>query len=143
MKRTAKLFLVAVTLLCLAGCGSSGSNGKGSSGGNSSGSGSVAPAITTQPSPQTVTAGQSATFTVSATGTPTPTYQWQKNSANISGATQSSYTIASTTTSDAGSYQVVVSNTAGTVKSNSVSLTVDSAPGSPAPPSGSSVSVLT
>jgi Immunoglobulin domain len=143
MKATTKPFLVAVTLLCLAGCGSSGSNGKGSSGGNSSGSGSVAPAITTQPSPLTVTAGQSATFTVAAKGTPTPTYQWQKNSTNISGASQSSYTIASTTTSDAGSYQVLVSNTAGTVTSNSVSLTVDSAPGSPAPSSGSSVSVLT
>src|SRR5580704_4399513 len=49
--------------------------------------GNTAPQIIMQPSSQTVTAGQSATFTVVATGSPTLTYQWQKNGANIAGAT--------------------------------------------------------
>ena len=147
MKRRARLLVSTAVLLVLAGCGSSSKNGSGSSGGGNGGnggnggSGAVAPTITSQPSSLTVTAGQSAMFSVTATGTPAPTYQWQKNSTNIAGATGSSYAISSTTTSDAGSYQVVVSNSAGTVTSNSASLTVDSAP-SP-PPSGSSVSVLT
>src|SRR5207249_8024356 len=47
----------------------------------------TAPTITTQPVNQTVTAGQSATFTVVAYGTAPLSYQWQKNGANIPGAT--------------------------------------------------------
>lgn len=136
MRRRARLLISTAAILAIAGCGSGSKNGSGGNGGN----GDVAPTITSEPSPLTVTAGQSATFSVTATGKPAPAYQWQKNSTNISGATTSSYTIGSTTTSDAGSYQVVVSNSVGTVTSNSASLTVDS---SPNPPSGSSVSVLT
>src|SRR5207248_2040998 len=60
----------------------------------------VAPTITTQPANQTVTTGQTATFTVTATGTAPLSYQWQKNGANISGATSASYTTPATTTSD-------------------------------------------
>ena len=41
-----------------------------------------------QPAGQTVTAGQTATFSVVATGTPPLSYQWRKNSANISGASE-------------------------------------------------------
>ena len=41
---------------------------------------------------QTVTAGQTATFSVVAGGTAPLSYQWQKNGANISGATLPSYT---------------------------------------------------
>src|ERR1700758_5830485 len=52
------------------------------------------PSITTQPANQTVMAGQTATFTIVATGTAPLTYQWQKNGANIAGATSSSYTTA-------------------------------------------------
>src|SRR4029077_16564227 len=72
----------------------------------------VAPTITTQPGNQTVTAGQTATFTVVATGTAPLSYQWQKNGANITGATSTSYTTPVTTTADSGaSFAVVVSNT--------------------------------
>ena len=93
----------------------------------------VAPAITTQPSNQTVTAGQTATFTVTATGTAPLSYQWQKNGANISGATSASYTTPATTTSDSGStFVVVVSNSAGTATSNAATLTVNPAPVAPA-----------
>src|SRR5260370_167271 len=92
----------------------------------------VAPTITTQPANQTVTAGQTATFTVTAAGTAPLTYQWQKNAVNIAGATSSSYTTPATTTSDSGStFDVVVSNTVGTVTSASATLTVNPAPVAP------------
>jgi hypothetical protein len=87
----------------------------------------VTPAITTQPTSQTVTAGQSVSFTVVATGTPAPTYQWKKNGTAISGATSATYTIASTTTSSAGTYTVTVTNTAGSVTSSNAVLTVNAA----------------
>src|SRR5215470_8691948 len=60
----------------------------------------VAPLITTQPTNQTVTAGQPATFSVLATGTAPMSYQWQKNGANIAGATSASYTTPATATAD-------------------------------------------
>jgi Abnormal spindle-like microcephaly-assoc'd, ASPM-SPD-2-Hydin/Immunoglobulin domain/Immunoglobulin I-set domain len=88
----------------------------------------VAPTITTQPASQTVTAGQAATFTVAASGTATLTYQWQKNGANISGATAASYTTPTTATTDSGStFRAVVSNTAGSVTSAAATLTVNAA----------------
>src|SRR6266581_1519973 len=88
----------------------------------------VASAITTQPGNQTVTAGQTATFTVVATGTAPLAYQWQKNGANIGGATAASYTTPATTTADSGSaFAVVVTNTAGTVTSAAATLTVNAA----------------
>lgn len=83
-----------------------------------------APVITDQPDNLTVTAGQPATFQVSATGTPPLSYQWRKGSTNISGATSATYTIPSTQTSHAGNYQVVVSNSAGSVTSQAATLTV-------------------
>src|SRR5207245_5356787 len=89
--------------------------------------------ITSQPGNQTVTAGQTATYTVVATGTAPLGYQWQKNGANISGATAASYTTPATTTSDSGSaFRVVVTNTAGTVTSASATLAVNPAPVAPA-----------
>ena len=88
----------------------------------------VAPTITTQPVNQTVTAGQTATFAVVASGTATLNYQWQKNRANIAGATAASYTTPVTATTDSGStFAVVVTNTAGTVTSSTATLTVNAA----------------
>jgi len=86
---------------------------------------SGAPAITTQPADQTVTVGQTATFTVTATGSTPLSYQWQKGTSNISGANSASYTTPATVVGDSGStYRVVVSNSAGSVTSNSATLTV-------------------
>jgi hypothetical protein len=88
----------------------------------------VVPIITTQPTSQTVTAGQTATFTVVASGTAPLSYLWQKNGANIAGATAANYTTPVTATSDSGStFAVVVSNTAGTVTSPAATLTVNAA----------------
>jgi hypothetical protein len=88
----------------------------------------VAPTITAQPANQTVTAGQTATFTVVAGGTAPLSYQWQKNGANVAGATAASYTTPATTTSDSGStFLVMVTNTAGTATSAAATLTVNAA----------------
>jgi hypothetical protein len=95
--------------------------------------GLLPPTITTQPASETVTAGQTATFTVVASGTAPLNYQWQKNGANISGATSASYTTPATTTADSGStFDVVVSNTAGSVTSSTATLTVNSSTGTTA-----------
>ncbi|HUR56617.1 MAG TPA: immunoglobulin domain-containing protein, partial [Opitutaceae bacterium] len=66
--------------------------------------------VTSQPQRQLVIVNSSATFKVIASGTPTPTYQWQKNEANIGGATGSTYTIPSSQFADAGLYSVVVTS---------------------------------
>ena len=92
----------------------------------------AAPAITTQPANQTVIAGQTATFSVVASGTAPLSYQWRKNTANIGGATASSYTTPATTSADNGAkFDVVVSNTAGNITSAQATLTVNSAPVAP------------
>jgi hypothetical protein len=97
-----------------------------------------APSITTQPQSQTVTAGQTATFSVVASGTAPLSYQWQKNAANIAGASSSMYTTPMTAPGDNNSlFRVVVSNSAGSLTSNTATLTVNS--GS----STSSVDVIT
>src|SRR5207237_6106404 len=86
----------------------------------------VMPSIATQPTNQTVTIGQTATFMVVAAGTAPLSYQWQENGTAISGATSASYTTAATSSSDNGAkFQVVVSNSAGSVTSNAAPLTVN------------------
>ncbi len=101
----------------LAGCGGYSNSG--------SVNGTGAPYIIAQPVNQTVTAGQTATFSVTAAGTAPLTYQWQKNGADISGATAASYTTPVTTTADSGEqFRVAVSNSAGNVTSMPATLTV-------------------
>jgi hypothetical protein len=96
----------------------------------------VPPSITTQPVSQTITSGQTATFSVAATGTAPLGYQWTKSGAAISGATSASYTTPATTTSNSGStFGVIVSNSAGSVTSNSATLTVNAPPPATVPPS--------
>jgi hypothetical protein len=95
-------------------------------------SASAAPTITTQPANQSVTVGQTATFSVSASGTAPLSYQWRKNTASITGANASSYTTPATTAADNNAkFDVVVSNTAGSVTSSQATLTVSSAPVAP------------
>lgn len=95
------------------------------------------PSITAQPTGQTVTEGTQAAFSVSATaGSETPTYQWQQSTDNggswtdISGATEASYTISSTTTSMSGNqYRCVVKSASGVgVISQAATLTVQAKP---------------
>ena len=85
----------------------------------------IPPSVTSHPSDQTVTEGQTATFSLSASGTAPLTYQWQKNGADISGATGRNHTTTPVTMADNGStYRCVITNTAGTVTSNAATLTV-------------------
>ena len=64
--------------------------------------GATAPTITSQPSSRTVAPGASVTFSVRASGPAPLRYQWQRNGANISGATAQDYTLASAATTDNG-----------------------------------------
>jgi hypothetical protein len=122
MKSPAKSFLATAALVFFAifeGACATGNTGGGSN--------PVAPSITAQPQNATVDVGQTATFIVGASGTGPLTYQWQKNSTNISGATLSSYTTPDTTSADNGAtFQVAVSNSAGSITSSQATLTVNS-----------------
>jgi ribosomal protein L30E len=91
--------------------------------------------ISTQPASLSLTAGNGASFSVSAGGTPTPTFQWQRNGANLGGATGSTYTVASVQSADAGDYTVVVTNALGSVTSAKATLAVTAAPVPPPPAS--------
>ncbi len=86
------------------------------------------PIITTQPQSQTVPLGNPATFNVSAVGENPLSYQWLLNSNAISGATNNSYSIAVTTTNDAGSYQVIVTNNSGSATGSVATLTLITTP---------------
>ena len=92
----------------------------------------VAPVITTQPASQSVIAGSGVTFSVTATGTAPLTYQWRKGGSNISGATSATYSMTNVQAADAGTYSVVVSNSAGSVTSANATLTVSPAAVGPA-----------
>jgi hypothetical protein len=85
----------------------------------------TAPSITGQPASQTVSVGAAVSFSVTASGTAPLSYQWKKDSNAISGATSSTYSIASAALSHAGSYTVTVSNSAGSLTSNAATLTVN------------------
>ena len=82
------------------------------------------PTITVPPQNLTVTNGYPATFSVTATADPL-TYQWYFNTNTLlAGQTNSSVTIASAITTDAGAYTVAVANPAGAVTSSPAILTV-------------------
>lgn len=84
------------------------------------------PQLTAQPQPATVCEGQSVVLSVGAQET-TLTYQWRRNGQNIPGATQATYQFMATL-SDAGIYDVVVSNACGSVTSDTVRVTVKERP---------------
>lgn len=85
--------------------------------------------ITTQPQNVAVNPGQGATFSVVATGVASLSYQWRKNGTPIVGATQATLTLTNLQSIDAGSYDVVVSNAAGSLTSTAATLTVRVPPG--------------
>jgi hypothetical protein len=82
-------------------------------------------AISVNPLSITRCAGTSAGFSVTATGNGTVTYQWQKNGNPISGAQASTYTIATTSLTDSGSYSVVVTAGCGSLTSSVGYLTMN------------------
>ena len=90
------------------------------------GTSATVPSISVQPASETVTAGQTAKFSVTADGTAPLLYQWRKGGVAISGATSATYTTPATSTTNSGeTFLVVVSNSAGSIASNSATLTVN------------------
>jgi hypothetical protein len=75
------------------------------------GLGPVGPSITVAPQSQQVLPGHSVTFSASGVNGTSPLfYQWRFDNTNILDATNLSFTIASPTMADAGTYTLVVSN---------------------------------
>jgi uncharacterized repeat protein (TIGR01451 family) len=82
------------------------------------------PTISTQPVSISPNLGASASLSVTATGGAPYTYQWQKGGTDVTGATAATLSFATLSSTDAGSYTVVVINAAGSVTSNAAILTV-------------------
>jgi hypothetical protein len=72
----------------------------------------TAPSVSSQPSSQAACAGNTVTFSVTAAGSGL-VYQWRKGGVNIGSATSSSYSINNVSNTDAGSYDVVITNACG------------------------------
>jgi hypothetical protein len=81
--------------------------------------------ISTQPSAANLCTGNALNLNVVATGTGTLGYQWNLNSSPISGATSSTYTVASVSGADAGSYEVDITGGCSNLTSSSVAVTVN------------------
>jgi hypothetical protein len=88
------------------------------------------PVITTEPANITQNAGSTGTFTVAYTGT-APSFQWYKGATpladggNVSGSVTATLILTDVQVADAASYNLVLSNAAGSVTSSVVSLTVN------------------
>lgn len=81
-------------------------------------------AISKQPTGATIEKGKPFELSVTATGG-TLGYQWQKDGADISGATQATYAVAAANESDGGAYRCVVTGGCGTVTSEAAVVTVN------------------
>lgn len=86
------------------------------------------PVITSQPVSQTVGLGSNATLTVSCTGTMPLAYQWQINGAYSPSQTNAALNLANVQWSDTGNYQVIITNSYGSVTSSVATLTVGNPP---------------
>lgn len=82
------------------------------------------PEITQQPVSYTVIEGGPASFGIGVSGTPPLSYQWFKGEAELPNQTGPVLSFPNATTADAGEYKVRITNAAGEVTSNVVTLTV-------------------
>jgi uncharacterized repeat protein (TIGR02543 family) len=80
--------------------------------------GGTLPTITVQPVSQNVSPGSSVSLTVAAEGSPPLSYQWRVNGTNLPGANSATLQLNNVQSSDTGLYDVVVSNSAGSVTSD-------------------------
>ena len=87
-------------------------------------SGNKAPEITSQPQSIKAGPGASIAFAVTASGQEPLSYQWYDNGRRIQGATGASYTIADVTAAYAGHYDVMVTNSYGSVTSDTAVLKI-------------------
>jgi len=83
-----------------------------------------APLIVTGPTGQTANQGDNVTLTVTASGTPPLSYQWRKEGINLGGETATTLALNNIQPSQAGNYDVVVSNAGAAVTSAVAVVTV-------------------
>lgn len=86
------------------------------------------PQILDPPQPLRVVENAPANFTVTATGAVPLAYQWRVNTTNIPGATNSTLSLPSAHTADAGLYDVIIRNPSGAATSESAPLVVRARP---------------
>lgn len=87
--------------------------------------GNFAPSVAIHPANVLVSVDTPATFSVLATGTEPMSYRWQRDSLDIPGATQMSYTLSSPQLSDSGSlFRCIVTNAFGSDSSDHAMLRV-------------------
>lgn len=109
MTTSVRSFALALLLTAVAGCNCE----------------TAAPRFTTQPADVSIEIGQPATFTVAAIGDAPLSYQWQRNQADIAGATAASYTVTSAALRDSGAkFRAIAKNPEGVATSNEARLTV-------------------
>ena len=82
------------------------------------------PVITNQPDSVMADAGANVSFLAAATGFPAPRFQWLKDGIKISGATNSTLSLPNVQPNQAGVYQVIASNIAGSTASSNAVLTI-------------------
>ena len=84
----------------------------------------TAPSIIVQPQSLSMGDGGKATFSVTASGSLPLSYQWQFKGANLAGANGTTLTLDPVLASQAGVYNVVVTNSLGSIVSSNAVLTV-------------------
>ena len=85
----------------------------------------IPPFISTPPQTQSANAGSMTTLNVVAGGTPPFSYQWYKDTAPLSGATNSSLPLPDLTPFDSGTYFVIVTSPYGMATSSIAALSVN------------------
>ena len=98
------------------------------------------PAITQLTESMSVFEGDSAELSVTVVGSEPLVYQWSKGGVELEGATDSRLTLADVVPSDAGDYVVAVSNSAGRVESDVITVTMAQPASIVTQPAGGSVS---
>ena len=99
------------------------------------------PSISSQPANQTGVVGGSASFSVTASGSSPLVYQWRKGGSDLSGKTNSTLSLTGLISGDAGSYDVVITNSAGSITSSVATLTVNTPPSISVQPQNVTVAV--
>lgn len=82
------------------------------------------PVVTLNPTSQTVCPGTDVTLSVNAGGASPLSYQWRRNGVDLAGATATTLILPGVTSADAGSYDVVVSNSCDVVTTTPALLEV-------------------
>jgi hypothetical protein len=99
------------------------------------------PVITSQPHDSMVTAGACVTLSVAAASSLPMAYQWQLNGVDLPGATNTCLTFLNAQPTDSGSYQVWVTNSAGSICSRAAAVSVLAPPVITVQPFGLSVTL--